>query len=107
VVATNEHMNSASFSTLLKLMAEDAEPGEPGRYYPGNPRLMVPKDSGTKAASPRVASPEMSAPTISVSAVAYGAPPALGTSVASIIVGHRRMTRASKVRLLSSGHRIL
>jgi hypothetical protein len=85
VVATCEHMNSTSFNNRLPLMGGDVEPG---RYCPGNPRPMAPKDLGAKAASPRVATLETLAPTISESVVLYGVPPTPGTSVANITVGH-------------------
>jgi hypothetical protein len=60
-------------------MGGDAELGEHGRYCPGNPRLMVPKDLGAKATSPRAAYSEMPAMTISLLAVPCRAPPMPGT----------------------------
>jgi hypothetical protein len=106
-VATYKHADSASFSTRLQLMGEDVELGEPGRYCSGNPGPMAPMDTGAKAASPRAASLETPAPAIFLLAVPYGAPSASDTSVANITAAHRRMTGASKVQLLSSGHQIL
>jgi hypothetical protein len=103
----SEHADSASFSTHLQLMGGDAELGDPSKYYPGNPRLIAPKDLRTKAASPRATSQEMPAHAISAAAAPCGAPPTPGTPVGNVVASRQRMTRASKVQLLLSGHRIL
>jgi hypothetical protein len=88
VVATCEHMNSASFNNRLQLMGVDVEPGEPSRYCPGNPGPMASKDPGAKAASPKAATLKTPTPAISESVVLYGVPPTPGTSIANITAGY-------------------
>jgi hypothetical protein len=39
-------------STSLQLMGGDAEPGEAGRYYPGNPGLMALRTWGPRLHHP-------------------------------------------------------
>jgi hypothetical protein len=100
VVETCEHANSTLFSTHLQLTSGGVEPEEPGRYGPGNPKLMVPEDPGAKAASPRAMLLKMPAPTISEIAMPYGTPPASGTSIANVTADRQRMTLTNKVWLM-------
>jgi hypothetical protein len=40
MMATYEHMDSASFSTHLHWIGGSTKPGEPGKYGPSNPRAQ-------------------------------------------------------------------
>jgi hypothetical protein len=86
---TYEHAYFASSSIHLQLIGWDEEPGGPSKYDPDTPELMVLKDPGARAASPRPALPETPMP---------------GTFSTDAPTGHRRAPGSDGVRLLLSWH---
>jgi hypothetical protein len=122
MAATCEHADSASASTHLQLRDGYENPGEPGKYSLDRPELMVLEDLGAGTTSlgalllemptpapcttkswNKPSAPSHSrgpAPATSALVEPYGAPPALGNSVADTTTGRRWATGTSKARLM-------
>jgi hypothetical protein len=91
MVATYEHVDTASCPTRLQLIGGGGKPGELDRCSPHSPRPTVPKDLRAGVTSPRAPLPgiSMSAPRLTkshskppVSSLSYGSAPSTSTQVA-------------------------